>query len=118
MVSISESRPCRNAEGTPLARRDIVVAVRRRPIALVEEILAIELRPPGLVDLRVDGGIEANEAGEPDRIVAGGKGIAEIEDAEPGTPHLCELVFVPPCELVVGHKLNTIAGHDGCRRRA
>src|SRR5689334_12728046 len=36
--------------GPRLAGRDVVVAVRGRPVALVEQVLDIDLRLPGLVD--------------------------------------------------------------------
>ena len=49
----SQLRGHLEAEGPRLARRDVVVAVRRGPIALVEDVLDIELRLPGRVDLRI-----------------------------------------------------------------
>ena len=45
-----------------LTRRDVVVGIRRGPIALVEEVLDIELRFPGLGDLRVDAGVYIQHA--------------------------------------------------------
>ena len=55
------------AEGPRLARRDVVVG--RGPIALVEDVLDTELRLPGRVDLRVNAGVEAQEARQMDAVV-------------------------------------------------
>src|SRR4051812_38974544 len=52
-----------------LPRRDVVVAVGGRPIMLVEQVLDIELHAPVLVDLAVNGRIEANEARQPHRVI-------------------------------------------------
>jgi hypothetical protein len=41
-----------------LTQREAVDAIRRGPIALVEDVLDIELRLPGLGDLRVDAGVD------------------------------------------------------------
>src|SRR5258705_6058734 len=60
-------------ESTRLARRDVVVAVGGRPIALVEDVLDIELHFPVLAELGINGGIDAYEAGQPHRVVGGGK---------------------------------------------
>src|SRR5712691_2220438 len=57
----SQLRRDLEAKGPRLTRRDVVVAVGRGPIALVEDVLDIELRLPGRVDLRVDAGVEAQE---------------------------------------------------------
>src|SRR5262249_59556102 len=56
-------------KGPRLTRRDVVVGIRRGPIALVEEVLDIEVRFPGLGDLRVDAGVEAQEARRVDAFV-------------------------------------------------
>jgi len=45
-----------------LTRRDIVVAIRRGPIALVEDVLDIELRLSALGDLRIDAGVYIGHA--------------------------------------------------------
>jgi hypothetical protein len=50
------------AEGPRLARRDVVVAVRRGPIPFVEDVLDIELRLPGRVDLRKYAGVYIEHA--------------------------------------------------------
>ena len=57
------------AEGPRLARRDVVVGIRRGPIALVEDVLDIEPRLPGRGDLRQDAGVEAQEARQMDAVV-------------------------------------------------
>jgi len=56
------------AKGPWLTRRDVVVAIRRGPIALVEDVLDIEPRLPGRVDLREDAGVEAQEARQVDAV--------------------------------------------------
>src|SRR6516164_4424351 len=50
------------AEGPRLTRRDVVVVIRRGPIALVEDVLDIELRLPGRGDLRIDAGVYIQHA--------------------------------------------------------
>jgi len=50
LARASQLRGDLEAEGARLARRDVVVAVRRGPIALVEDILDIELCLPGRVE--------------------------------------------------------------------
>src|SRR5215475_10136885 len=50
------------AIGPRLARREVVVAIRGGPIALVEDVLDIELRLPGLGDLRKDAGVYIQHA--------------------------------------------------------
>jgi hypothetical protein len=50
------------AEGPRLTRREVVVAIRRGPIALVEDVLDVELRLPGRVDLRIDAGVYIQHA--------------------------------------------------------
>ena len=62
LARASQLRGDLEAEGARLARRDVVVAVRRGPIALVEDILDIELRLPGRVDLRIDAGVDIQHA--------------------------------------------------------
>src|SRR5215469_3319704 len=65
----SQLRGDLEAEGPRLARRDVVVGIRRGPIALVEDVLDVELRLPGRVDLREDAGVEAQEARQVDAVV-------------------------------------------------
>src|SRR6202043_1667351 len=42
-----------HAEGAALPRRNIVIAVGRRPITGIENVLDIELSAPGLVELQI-----------------------------------------------------------------
>jgi len=66
-----ELRPARGAaselcdrhdtERAWLAGRDVVVAVGGRPIALVEDVLHVELHAPHLVDLGIDRRVDADE---------------------------------------------------------
>src|SRR5689334_2414917 len=55
----SELRDRHDAESARLAGRDVVVAVRRRPVALIKDVLDVELHAPVLVDLAVDRGVDA-----------------------------------------------------------
>jgi len=50
------------AEGPRLARRDVVVGIRRGPTARVEDVLDIALRLPGRGDLRIDAGVYIQHA--------------------------------------------------------
>jgi len=50
------------AERPRLTGRDIIVSVRRGPIALIEQILDIELRLPVLVNGGKDSEVEAHES--------------------------------------------------------
>src|SRR6266508_5325745 len=63
------------ADGPRLTGRDIVIAIRRSPIALIEEVLDVELRLPGLIDRRKDPGVEAHEAGQVHGVVRRGERI-------------------------------------------
>src|SRR5438128_4139190 len=64
-----------------LPGRDVVIAVGGRPIALVEQVFDIELDAPVLIDPPVQRGVEADEAGQPDCVIRGRKGIREIDHA-------------------------------------
>src|SRR5262249_23235495 len=103
------------AEGARLARGDVVVAVGRGPIALVEDVLDIELRLPGRVDLRIDAGVEAQEARQVDAVVGRRVGIREVDGAERGRPDRIDLILVPPRELMERNELNAVALADGDR---
>jgi hypothetical protein len=103
------------AIGPRLARREVVVAIRRGPIALVEDVLDIELRLPGLGDLRKDAGVEAQEARQVDAVVGRRVRIREVDGAERGGPDRIDLILVPPRELMEGHELNAVALADGGR---
>ncbi len=67
------------------------------------------------IDLCVDTGIEANEPRQLDTIVGRSERVREIDDSERGRPDRCELVFIPPRELVERHELDAVARDD--RRR-
>src|SRR6516165_4685900 len=103
------------AEGPRLTRRDVVVGVGRGPIALVEDVLDIELRLPGRVDLRIDAGVEAQEARQVDAVVGRRVRIREVDGAERGRPDRIDLILVPPRELMERNELNAVAGADGGR---
>src|SRR5499425_918143 len=103
------------AEGPRLARRDVVVGVGRRQIALVEDVLDIELRLPGRVDLRIDAGVEAQEARQVDAVVGRRVRIREVDGAERGRPDRIDQILVPPRELMERNELNAVAGADGGR---
>src|SRR5438270_11237111 len=96
-----------------LARRDVVVAVGARPIMAVEQVFDIELDAPVLIDLPVQRGVEADEAGQPDRVIRGRKGIGAIDLAHRRGPEWIDLVFVPPGELIGGNELHPVAGYNG-----
>src|SRR5262249_44261101 len=106
----SQLRGDLEAEGPRLAGRDVVVAVRRGPIALVEDVLDIELRLPGRVDLRIDAGVEAQEARQVDAVVGRRVRIREVDGAERGRPDRIDLILVPPRELMERNELNAVAG--------
>src|SRR6516162_10203499 len=80
----SQLRGDLEAKGPRLTRRDVVVGVRRGPIALVEDVLDIELRLPGRVDLREDAGVEAQEARQVEAVVGRRVRIREVDGAERG----------------------------------
>src|SRR5262245_25247920 len=84
------------AIGPRLTRREVVVAIRGGPIALVEDVLDIELRLPGLGDLREDAGVEAQEARQVDAVVGRRVRIREVDGAERGRPDRIDLNLVPP----------------------
>src|SRR5215831_18243837 len=105
----SQLRGDLEAEGPRLARRDVVVAIRRGPIALVEDVLDIELRLPGRVDLRIDAGVEAQEARQVDAVVGRRIRIREVDGAERGRPDRIDLILVPPRELMERNELNAVA---------
>src|SRR5215831_3025287 len=111
----SQLRGDLEAEGPRLAGRDVVVAVRRGPIALVEDVLDIELRLPGRVDLRIDAGVEAQEARQVDAVVGRRIRIREVDGAERGGPDRIDLILVPPRELMERNEPNAVAGADGGR---
>src|SRR5262250_1250333 len=111
----SQLRGDLEAEGPRLARRDVVVGIRRGPIALVEDVLDIELRLPGFGDLRVDAGVEAQEARQVDAVVGRRVRIREVDSAERGGPDRIDLILVPPRELMEGNELNAVALADGGR---
>src|SRR5258707_13289516 len=71
-----------DAERTRLARRDVVVAVGGRPITLVEDIFHVQLDAPHLVDLSIDGSIEADETRQSHTVVRRGERIRKIDHAE------------------------------------
>src|SRR5215813_6515712 len=98
----SQLRGDLEAEGPRLTRRNVVVGIRRGPIALVEDVLDIELRLPGRVDLRIDAGVEAQEA-------------RQVDGAERGGPDRIDLILVPPRELMERNELNAVARADGGR---
>src|SRR5438132_9116372 len=77
--SRSELRDRGEAHRTGLARRNVVVAVGSRPVALVEDVLHVELHAPHLVDLGVDRRIEADETGQTHAVVGRCKGVREID---------------------------------------
>ncbi|MBV8838439.1 MAG: TonB-dependent receptor, partial [Alphaproteobacteria bacterium] len=115
-VTISSVRVLRTQpDGPALSGRDVVVAVRRGPVALVEDVLDVELRLPVLVEGGVDRAVEADEAGELHAIVGARKRVRKGDDAECARPHRRELVLVPQRELVERHQLHDVAGDD--RRR-
>src|SRR6266511_4466803 len=106
------------ADRPPLTRRDVVIAVGRGPVALIEEILDIELCLPGLVDRRKDPGVEANEARQLHGVVGRGERIREVNDPKGGGPDRSDLILVPPRELMKRNELNAVAREDGRRRVA
>src|SRR5262249_23088838 len=99
----------RQAIGPRLARREVVVAIRRGPIALVEDVLDIDLRLPGLGDLRKDAGVEAQEARQVDAVVGRRVRIREVDGAEGGGPDRIDLNLVPPRELMERDELHAVA---------
>src|SRR5262249_46874853 len=103
------------AIGPGLARREVVVAVRRGPIALVEDVLDIELRLPILGDLRKDAGVEAQEARQVDAVVRPRVRIREVDGAERGGPDRIDLILVPPRDLMERNELDAVAPTDGGR---
>ena len=98
-----------------MTRREVVVAVRRGPVALVEEVLDIELRLPVRSDLRIDPGIDADEARQVHGIVRRSERIREVDDADGCGPDRSELILVPPGELIERHELDAVARKDGRR---
>src|SRR5262245_23616058 len=100
------------AIGPRLTRREVVVAVRGGPIALVEDVLDIELRLPILGDLREDAGVEAQEAWQVDTVVRRRVRIREVDGAERGRPDRINLILVPPRELMERNELNAVARAD------
>src|SRR6266403_3392526 len=102
------------AEGTRLARRDVVVAIGGRPITLIEDVLDVELHSPVFVDLCVHAGVDADKARQADGVVRRGKRVGKIDHAKSCRPGRVDLVLVPPRELVIGHELDAIAGDDRC----
>src|ERR1700754_2707955 len=62
LFSWSEPRDRGQAHRARLTRGDFVVGVGSRPIALVEDVFHVQLHAPRLVDLGIDGGIDADEA--------------------------------------------------------
>src|SRR5215471_13057874 len=115
LARASQLRGDLEAKGPRLTRRDDVVGVRRGPIALVEDVLDIELRLPGRVDLREDAGVEAQEARQVDAVVGRRVRIREVDGAERGGPDRIDLILVPPRELMERNELNAVAGADGGR---
>src|SRR5215471_14432408 len=69
LARASQLRGDLEAKGPRLSQRDVVVAVRRGPIARVEDVLDVEPRLPARVDLRQDAGVEAQEARQMDAVV-------------------------------------------------
>lgn len=108
----SEPGAGRNPERASFARRNVVVAVGAGPIALVEDVLDIELRAPGLVDLGEQAGIDADKTGQSDGVVRRSERVREVDDAERGGPTRIDLIFVPERELIIGHQLDAVAGND------
>src|SRR6266403_1468598 len=102
------------AEGTRLARRDVVVAIGGRPITLIEDVLDVELHSPVFVDLCVHACVNADPARQSDCVVRRGKRVGKIDHAKSCPPGRVDLVLVPPRELVIGHELDAIAGDDRC----
>src|SRR5262245_26342563 len=96
LAPASQLRGDLQAIGPRLARREVVVAIRGGPIALVEDVLDIELRLPGLGDLRKDAGVEAQEARQVDAVVGRRVRIREVDGAERGRPDRIDLNLVPP----------------------
>src|SRR5438552_3453837 len=113
--SPSEIRRYQNAQGSRLAGGEIVVAIRRRPVALVKDILDVELRLPGLADPREHCTVEPDEARQPDRVIGRRKRVREIDDSDRRRPYRSELILVPPGELVERYELHAIAGDDRSR---
>src|SRR5262249_20640623 len=111
----SQLRGDLEAEGPRLTRRDVVVGIRRGPIALIEDVLDIELRLPGRVDLRIDAGVEAQEARQVDAVVGRRVRIREVDGAERGGPDRIDLILVPPRELMEWNELNAVTRPDGGR---
>src|SRR5215471_18004772 len=109
LARASQLRGDLEAIGPRLTREDVVVGIRRGPIALGEDVLDIELRLPGLGDLRVDAGVEAQEARQVDAVVGRRVRIREVDGAEPGGPDRIDLILVPPRELMERDELNAVA---------
>src|SRR5215203_5767323 len=72
----------RAAHGAGRAGRDVIVTVRRCPIALIEDVLDIELRLPRLVDFRKHARVDAYEAWQSHAVVGRRKRIRKIDDAD------------------------------------
>ena len=106
------------ADRPRLTGRDVVIGIRGGPIALVEEVLEIELRLPGRIDRRKYPGVETHEARQVYGIVRRGERIREVDDFERSGPDWSKLILVPPRELVKRNELNAIAREDGRRRGA
>src|SRR3954452_23842888 len=103
------------ANRPPLAGRDVVVAIRRRPVGFVEDILDVELRLPGFIDLREYRAIEADKARQSDGIVGRRERVREVDDTDRSGPDRGELILVPPRELIERYELHPVAGDDGRR---
>jgi hypothetical protein len=82
-----------------LTGREVVIAIRRGPIALIEQVLDIELRLPGRIDRGKDAGVDADEAGQIHGVVGRSERVREVNDAERSGPDRRELILVPPREL-------------------
>src|SRR5206468_450696 len=106
------------ADRPRLTGRDVVIGIRGGPIALVEEVLEIELRLPGRIDRRKYPGVETHEARQVYGVVRRGERIREVDDAEGCGPNRRELILVPPRELMKRDELNAVAREDGRRRGA
>src|SRR5262249_32998840 len=105
LARASQLRGDLEAKGPRLTRRDVVVGIRRGPIALVGDVLDIELLLPGRVDLREDAGVEAQEARQVHAAVGRRVRIREVDGAERGGPDRIDLILVPPRDLMERNEL-------------
>ena len=96
-------RSCQQADRTPGARGDIVIAIRVDVVLPIEQVCQIGLQSKLLVEFEIDRGVGANVARENDGVIDRGEHVIAVYQAQPIPEPADDLIVVPKRKGVPGN---------------